>query len=138
MSITINFWAVLVSAVVSLLIGSLWFGPLFGRKYMVAMGMDKWTKKQQQAMRKKMLMSFVLQFAASLVMFFVFALFVGKLGFMGVRGGILTALWVWIGFVVPLKLGDALWGGNMILFWLSISSMFVTLLFGGVIIGAWG
>ena len=137
MNITINYWAVLVSAVASMVIGSVWYGPLFGKMFMTAMGMDKWTKKQQEEMRKKMLATYLVQFIASIVMFFVLAMFMGKLDQMSVCGGLVTAFWVWIGFIVPLKLGDALWGGKMILFWLGISNMLLTILASGAIIGAW-
>ena len=33
----INYWAVLVSAIASMAIGSLWYGPLFGKQFMPAM-----------------------------------------------------------------------------------------------------
>jgi hypothetical protein len=46
-------------------------------------------------------------------------------------------LWTWLGFVVPIKLGDALWGGKMTMFWLGIGNMLLTLLAGAAIIGAW-
>jgi hypothetical protein len=49
----------------------------------------------------------------------------------------LTGLLVWIGFVVPLKLGDALWGGKWPLFWIGIGYNLVYLLVAGAIIGAW-
>jgi hypothetical protein len=52
-------------------------------------------------------------------------------------GGMLAAFIMWIGFVVPVKLGDALWGGSKKMFWLTIGNMLVTLLAAGAIIGAW-
>lgn len=133
----INYWAVLVAGVVSMAIGSLWYGPLFGKRFMKEMGMDMWTPEKQAEMKKCMPKAFATQFVASLIMFFVFAWYVGLSGHLGLLGGLNNAFWVWIGFVVPLKLGDALWGGKMSLFWLGISNMFFTLLIGGAIIGAW-
>ena len=38
MNITINFWAVLVSAIASLVVGSIWYGPLFGKMFMMGHG----------------------------------------------------------------------------------------------------
>ena len=70
-------------------------------------------------------------------MFCVFAWLIGGLKQMSVAGGLSVAFWVWLGFVVPLKLGDALWGGKMTLFWLGIGNMLLTLLAAGAIIGAW-
>ncbi len=133
----ISYGAVLVSAVASMVIGSVWYGPLFGKQYMVALGMDQWTPEKKEAMKKSMMLAYAGQFGASLLMFFVLAWYTGLSDHPGVLGGINNAFWVWIGFVVPLKLGDALWGGKMVLFWLGIGNMFLTLLAAGAIIGVW-
>ena len=133
----INLWAILVSAVASMVIGSIWYGPLFGKKFMSAMGMDKWTPEQMAAEKKKMGKLYALQFAASLVMFYVLAYFMGGMGRMDLYGGVVIALWVWVGFIVPQQLANAIWGGKMTLFWISIGNMLFTLLAAGAIIGAW-
>ncbi len=132
----INFWAVLVSALASMVIGSVWYGPLFGQKFRVAMGMDKWSAEKQVQMKKSMGLSFALQFVASLVMFYTLAMFM-RAGVGGIAGSMVIAFWTWLGFVVPVKLGDAIWGGSWTLFWLGIGNMLVTLLVTGAIIGAW-
>ncbi|MDD5069000.1 MAG: DUF1761 domain-containing protein [Candidatus Pacebacteria bacterium] len=133
----INYWAVLVSAVASMVVGSIWYGPLFGKKYMQAMGMDSWSPEQREKMKKSMTLSYVGQFVASLVMFFVLAWYIGTSIHTGLYGGVENAFGVWIGFVVPLKLGDVLWGGKKSLFWIGIGGMLVTLLVAGAIIGVW-
>jgi hypothetical protein len=133
----INYLAVLVSALVSMIIGSIWFGPLFGKQFIHATGMDQWSPEKQALMKKTMGISYFLQFLASLVMFFVLSKFMSDSGQMTVHGGLVTALWLWIGFVVPLALGNAIWGGSKKVFWLTTSHMLITLLVIGAIIGAW-
>ena len=133
---SVNYWAILVCAIVSMVIGSIWYGPLFGKMFMKEMGMDQWTPEKQQAMKKSMGLSYALQFVASLVMFFVLSYLMRGLGQISVQGGIMVALWVWVGFVVPLALGNAIWGGKKTLFWLSIGNMLLTLVASGAIIGA--
>jgi len=135
----VNYWAVLVSAIASMVVVSIWYGPLFGKMFMKAMcpDMDTWSEEKKAQMKKGMTMTYVWQFIASLVMFYVLAWLMGSLNQLTVMGGLTAAFWVWIGFVVPLKLGDALWGGKMSLFWLGIGNMLITLLVGGAIIGAW-
>lgn len=139
--IEVNYLAVLVSAVASMVIGSIWYGPLFGKKFIALMGMDKMSPEQQAEMKKGMTMTYVWQFIASLVMFYVLAHVMGLsqsfYNYSPVQTGLTTAFWVWLGFVVPIKLGDALWGGKMALFWLGIGNMLLTLLAAGAIIGAW-
>jgi hypothetical protein len=134
---SINIWAVVVSALASMVIGSVWYGPLFGKKFRVAMGMDKWSPEKQAAMKKSMGASFFLQFVASLVMFYVLAKLINGAAPMTMHTALMTAFWVWLGFVVPVKLGDAIWGGSKTLFWIGISNMFVTLLVTAAIISAW-
>ena len=134
----INLWSVLVSAIASMVIGSIWYGPLFGKKFMSAMGMDQWSPEKQAEMKKAMMLKYLWQFIASLVMFFVLAsLIVWNVPTQGAKSGMVMAFWLWLGFVVPIKFGDSLWGGKMTLFWLSIFNMLITLLVGGAIIGAW-
>ncbi len=137
MNVVINYWAVLASAVASMVIGSIWYGPLFGKMFMSLMGMDQWSPEKQAEMKKSMTLTYVWQFIASLVMFYVFAWLLGATNQVSVIGGLTAAFWVWIGFIVPLKLGDALWGGKMTLFWLGIGNMAVTLAVGAVILGMW-
>jgi len=133
----INYLAVLVSAVASMVIGSIWYGPLFGKKFMAAMGMDQWSPEKQAEMKKGMAMMYVVQFIASLVMFYVLAWFIGGLDQMTLSGGLMTAFWAWLGFALPIKIGEAIWGGKWPLFWIGIGNMLVTLLVAGAIIGAW-
>lgn len=133
----VNYWAVFAAAVASMVIGSIWYGPLFGKMFMKEMGMDSWSKEKQAAMKKKMGISYFGQFVASLVMFYVLAGLMAGFYHTTVNGGLLTAFIAWIGFVVPVKLGDAIWGGNAKLFWLGVGNMLVTLLAAGAIIGVW-
>jgi len=135
--VEVNYWAILVSAVVSMIIGSIWYGPLFGKKFMAAMGMDKWTPEQKEAEMKKMGMTYFLQFVASVLTFYVLAVFMQRTGSLSVNGGLMMAFWVWLGFVMPTQLGSSIWGGKMTLFWIGAGNMLVTLLAVGAIIGAW-
>lgn len=133
----VNFLAVVAAAIVSMIIGSIWYGPLFGRQFKQAMGMDTWSPEKQAEEKKKMGKLYFMQLIASLVMFYVLAAFVGKTGDMGVSGGVVMGFWVWLGFVMPTQLGNSIWGGSMTLFWIGTTNMFVTLLAAGAIIGAW-
>ncbi len=134
---SVNYLAVLAAAVVSMVIGSIWYGPLFGKKFIAAMGMDKWSPEKQAEMKKKMWMSYVGQFIASLVMFYVLAGIIVGFGQFGAVKGAMSGLVMWFGFVLPLKVGDVAWGGNKTLFWLESFNMLFTLLVAGAIIGAW-
>jgi hypothetical protein len=132
----VNIWAVLVAAIASMAIGSVWYGPLFGKVFTHALGMGEWSQEKRDSMKKGMAMMYVSQFIASLVMFYVLAMFMGATGHSGVGDGVFIAFWAWLGFIVPLKFGDELWGGKMKLFWLGIGNSLITLLVGAAILGA--
>ena len=133
----VNYVAVLVAAVASMIVGALWYGPLFGKKYIKEMGWENHTPEEREKMKKGMMKSYVIQFIASFVMFFVLDWYVNTGINTGLTAGLGNAFGVWIGFIVPIKLGDMLWGGKKSLFWLSIGSTLITLLVGGVILGLW-
>ena len=134
----INLLAVLLSAVTAMVIGSLWYGPIFGKEFIKASGMDKWSSEKQAAERSKMGLTYFIQFIGSLLMFYVLAHFIGGMGELTIGDGLKTAFWTWLGFAVPVQLGNSIWGGNMKLFWLGIGNYLVTLLAAGTIIGAMG
>ena len=131
----INIWAVLVSAVAGMVVGSIWFGPLFGKKYSSLMGFEHKSAEEREKMKKGMMGMYAAQFVASLLMYYVLAKFIGTPS--GVHEGMKLAFWVWLGFLVPQKFGDELWGGNMPLFWLGIGASLISTLAAGAIIGAW-
>ena len=133
----IDIWPVLVSAVASMIIGSIWYGPLFGKTFTQAMEMDTLTPEKRAMMTQGMWKSYVGQFIASLVMFSVLSWYITTSIHTGVFGGVANAFGLWFGFVVPLSLGNALWGGKMSMFWLTIGNMLLTLLVAGAIIGMW-
>jgi hypothetical protein len=101
------------------------------------MGMNTWTPEKQARMKKCMPWAYLGQFIGSCVMFFVLAWYISTSIHTGVYGGMANAFGLWLGFVVPLALGNVLWGGKTILFWLNIGGMLITLLAAGAIIGAW-
>ncbi len=133
----INYLAVLAAAVASIIIGSVWYGGIFRKKFASIMGFDKLSPEQQSTMKKNMGMTYFTQFLASLIMFYVLARFLNDGAVTNSGEGVIVSLWVWIGFVVPVKLGDAIWGGKMTLFWLGAGNMLITLIASGAIIGAW-
>jgi hypothetical protein len=138
MEIIVNLWAVLACAIASMVIGSIWYGPLFGKMFTREMGMDQWSPEKQAAMKKKMGIMYFGQFIASLVMFYILGTFiVWSAPKVDVGFGMGVAFFMWLGFAVPLAFGNAIWGGKFKLFWLSIGNMLITFLVAGAIIGAW-
>lgn len=143
--VPINYLAVLVCGVASMVIGSLWFGPLFGKPWMAMMGWDA-SKKEAWAKtpgaKSKMAKLYAIQFVASLVMACVLAhvlVFAGTyMKSSGVSAGLSAGFWSWLGFVAPVTLGMVLWEGKPWKLWTIVAgSHLVTLCTMGVILALW-
>ena len=106
----INLLAVLISAVVSMVIGSLWFGALFGKAWMKEMKFDN---KKIQAMKKKgMGKSYFVNFLGTFVMAYILSHFVDYMGAVTFNQGMWTGFLVWLGFFATSMLGMMLWEGR--------------------------
>lgn len=66
----LNIWAILVATISAFLVGSLWYGPLFGKAWMAAAGMSE-EEVEQGSMGK----IFGLAFIFELIMAFNLAMF---------------------------------------------------------------
>ena len=136
-SVPLNGWAILVAALASIVVGGLWYGPLFGKTWMSLMGMNP------EECKGKMVWSLYLtQFIACLVMSFVLAhslIFASTfLKVSGWTAGLMVGFWSWLGFVAPVTLGTVLWEGKSWKLWvLNNAHYLVSLLIMGVILSLW-
>ncbi len=101
----INYWAVIVAAVVAFVMGGLWYSPiLFGRAWMRLRRID-----DTAAARTKMRPAEILaEFARGLVVAAVLAGFVVHLGVVNWAGAIYLGLAVWIGFQATSIIGSVI------------------------------
>lgn len=110
----------LIGAVVSLVVGSIWYSPgtPMGRLHMRTLGFDKMTPEEQKQCiedaRPHMWKSYLLQF----IMSFMISLFVGFITFVGMKNGetfgmvALQAFFVWLTMMVPVIGSSILWGNT--------------------------
>jgi len=134
MEIAINYWAVLVAAVVNMAIGALWYGPVFGKMWMRLSG---FTKESMKDMALSPVQAMAGGFILSLVIAYVLGHFIGivsQLGFSGYALG----FWVWLGFAMPTASHGFLWEGKpFTLFVLNVAYLLVAYLAMGGILTAW-
>lgn len=140
--VPINLLAILACGVVAIVIGFLWFGPLFGKAWMRLSFGSIPSPEQMAEGKKKMPLYAFIQFVLALVMAFVLAhnLAFGDayLTMTGIAGGIQAGFWNWLGFVVPTTVGMVLWEGKPWKLWLIIvSEWLLTLLLMGIILAIW-
>lgn len=133
--------SVLLATLALVVLGSLWYGPLFGKSWMQLIGIarpDVMTPEIKRMMAK----SYGIQFLASLVLSFVMAhviVFVlPTLHLEPTLGAALLGLLAWVGFVAPATLGSVLWEGRSWKYWgITAGYYLVALPFLGVFFTLW-
>lgn len=105
--VPINYLAVLLCAISNMIIGSLWYGPLFGKAWTKLVGFNQ--EKMENA-KKDMSTSYGGMFLSSLVMAYVLAHFIwyAAPGSLTLFISIKTAVWAWLGFVGTVSLSKFL------------------------------
>ena len=128
----INYWAILVAAFSSFVIGSIWYGPLFGKTWMRLKGFTIEDLKKGVPMPAIMILTYL----GSVLAAFAMAMFLGKestVGF-GIFAGITIAIF-WIG---TTRLNDVLYERQPIgLFLLHAGYNLLIYIAIGAIIGGW-
>lgn len=111
MDIIINYWAVLGGAIFLMVMGFVWYGPLFGKLWMKIIGAPirqlAESKEQMAQMQKDMMPYYAMQFVLALITSCVLYHFTKWApGYTG--SGVEVAFWVWLGFAMPVAAG-AMW-----------------------------
>lgn len=104
--LAVNYMAILVCAVLSMVIGSVWYGPLFGKKWMEIVGANPKDKKAREEMQKSAGPLYLIQFLLTLFQVYVFAYYVK--GWSEVSG-VTNGLWIWAAFIMPTLAGASMW-----------------------------
>jgi len=105
----INFWAVLVAAVATMILGFLWYSPiLFARPWMRLMGIDPDDKAKLAEMQKGAGKLYAISFVASIVSALVLAKIIDIGSINSIPYGMKFGFFVWLGFVATVQLTGAL------------------------------
>ncbi len=135
--VPVNYLAVFAAAVSSMIIGSLWYGPIFGKKWMALSGISMGSGKPS-GMGK----SYALMFVGSLVTAYALSHFLvfasAYMNASGASAGIMAGFWAWLGFIAPVTLGSVLWERKPWSLWvLNNAYRRLSLLVAGVILALW-
>lgn len=138
--VQVNYLAILLCTVLSMVLGSLWYGPIFGKPWMKLMGMKKESMKGITG--SEMAKLYGIQTIGSIIMAFVMAhslVFASVYqNISGVSAGLQAGFWNWLGFVAPVTLTTVLWEGKSWKLWILNNGYFLVLLsMFGVILSVW-
>jgi hypothetical protein len=133
----IKYAAVIVATLVHYILGGLWYSPLlFGNKFIQLIN---WTPEQlrlveSQSHAKELALAFVM----SLVLVYILAHFVQYTKATTVMGGIQTAFWLWLGFVVTTQVPTVIFEGRSFgLFAINVAYQLVGCSLAGAILAIW-
>ena len=103
-----NYLAIVIAAVAAWLAGAGWYMAL-GRTWTAALGTEKMTPAGQ---RPAAFLPYVYAFIAELLMAWILAGLLGHIGALTVRGGIISAAFCWLGFVMPTMAVNNIFAGR--------------------------
>jgi hypothetical protein len=135
-SITVNYLAVLVAAVVSFFLGFLWHGPLFGKAWREARGV---TPEMMEKGKKEMPRFMATVFVSLFVVAWGLAVIVGYTHLVTVMQGAELGLMAWFAFALTVGAVEGMMatGRRMPQFLISTGSWLVTFVVSGIIVSYW-
>lgn len=131
----VNYPAVLVAAILHWILGAVWYG-IFSNKFV---GLMAWTPQQLTELESKSnTKELALAFLSSLVLVYVLAHFVQYAKATNLVGGLQTAFWLWLGFIVTTQLATVIFEGRKPgLYLLNIGYQLVACLIAGALLAIW-
>ncbi|TXH00849.1 MAG: DUF1761 domain-containing protein [Candidatus Moraniibacteriota bacterium] len=135
-----NYWAILVCAVASMVIGFVWYGPLFGRKWMEINELSADDLAKREAMQKSAGPLYGVQFLLSLLQIYILSNLFQWTG--AGDKAVWTSFFLWLGFVMPTVAGLAMWNAKpakvrWAMFLISSGYQLILFLVYGTILSVW-
>jgi len=130
----LNIFAILVTWVISVLVGTFWYSPAgFGKLWSKLSGVDPLNMPKNQATRAIAFVSI-----SSLLQSLALALILNSLDIKNIGEGIIVTLILWFGFTALTTLGNTLYQRQSLKFWwLNASFFLIVMLVNGIILSAW-
>jgi hypothetical protein len=129
----VNWWAIIVAAILRMVVGSVWYSPIaFVKPWQALTGVTP------ESMQKGLARAIVIDLVLSLVMAFAIANIVVAGNITGWLNGALAGFWLWLGFVVATHL--PLWAYEnrpLKLIAINAGSNLVSIVLMGALLAAW-
>jgi hypothetical protein len=136
---SLNWLAILVAAIASMILGFVWYSPLlFAKPWGRAMGYDPNDKARMEEMRKGAGPAYAGSFFASLICAFTLALVLHGMRAESLHFGLMASFHIWLGFVATVQFTGALFAKqSMKLLAINTGYQLVCYLVMGTILVAW-
>jgi len=139
-SVSINYFAVIISALVPMVVGFVWYGPLFGKKWLWANNVtpEQTAAAKNESMAKKLVPAFI----AYLVMSYVLAQIIAHFLVTTIWQSILFGIVIWLGLSAVTRYINYLWSigdklKNKTLFFFDAGYFLVSIVIMSIILSLW-
>jgi hypothetical protein len=125
--VPVNYFAVLVAAILQMIAGAVWYGPLFGKEWSsyVTVSPER-TQDIEKNGRTKL---YIMQgFAAIMIAYMLEHAVIFASAYLlltGLGAGLLVGVGAWIGFVAPVTVGAVLWEGKPWRYWMILTGYYL-------------
>jgi len=119
----VNTLGVIISAVAGMIIGALWYGPLFGKVWVRLSNINPDTMD-----KSKMGLRYLGAFIGTLVMAYVLANVIEGFAVEELGDALEAGCTMWFGFIAPVTLGSVLWGGKSFKLWMLDNAHYLVVL----------
>ena len=137
MMLKVNYLAVVAALAVYTILGMLWYGVLFGKKWMALTGMEN-KDFDTPEMKKAQTAGYISSLLSGLIAMFTLAVALKMMGLQGALPGLAGGAFLGFGLVAMTLVGEAAWHDTPWALVLLNSGYRITgLAAGGLIIGLW-
>ena len=135
----VNLWAVLVSALATMVVGFVWYSPaLFAKPWTILMGYDPNDKAKLAEMQKSAGPSYAMSLVASILSAFVLGKIIDVANVNSSLYGMEIGLAIWLGIVTTVQFTNALFSRQPFkLYLINTGYQAVCYLAMGAIMGGW-
>lgn len=105
----INYLGILGCAVVSMIVGAIWYGPLFGKAWMHVIGATELDKEGRKKMQRAAMPLYIIQFLLTVFQAFVLSQYITG---WSDTSEVEHTLWIWAAFIVPTIAASAMWNND--------------------------
>ena len=133
-----NLIAVLVAGLIPMIIGSVWYGPVFGQMWMNLTG--KTAEELRASMRpiKMYVLTFIMSLVMAYVLSHVLEAVANAYAVTGLVAGMQGAFWMWLGFVLTVGYQAVAFKDKKLrLFGLNMAYNLISLMAMGALLGLW-
>lgn len=131
----LNYFAIVVTALVIFAIGALWYTVLFGKAWLAA---HEYTPEQIEAMKKGAGKAYGVSFLCYLVLAAMMNVLMERMGIDTAIGGVKLALVLWLGFVATVGLTANLYSNKKFsAYAIDAAYQLVFMVVAGVILALW-